>query len=102
MSEQRVFVKRIALVAIAKFITSFRGIFLLPLLTKTIGATYYGIWTQILITLGLLTPFLILNLNSATVRFLSAEKDHKKVAKGIFTVIFFVLGISIFFALILF
>ena len=102
MSEHRIFIKRIALVGIAKFITSFRGLLMLPLLTKTIGVAGYGIWSQILVTVGLLTPFLILNLNSAAVRFLPAEKDNKKVAKGIFTVLFTVLFVGIFFAALLF
>jgi len=102
MSEHRIFIKRITLVGVAKVVTSFRGLLLLPLLTKTIGAAGYGIWSQILVTVGLLTPFAMLSLTSATVRFLPAEKDNKKVAKGIFTVIFTVLFVSIFFALILF
>ena len=102
MSEHRIFIKRITLVGIAKFITNFRGLILLPLLTKTIGVSGYGIWAQILITIGLLTPFAMLGLTSSTARFLPAEKDNKKVAKGIFTVIFTVLFASIFFALILF
>jgi O-antigen/teichoic acid export membrane protein len=102
MSEHRIFIKRIALVGIAKFIISFRGLLLLPLLTKTIGVASYGIWAQILITVGLLVPFIMLGLTSATARFLPAEKDTKKVARGIFTVIFTVLFVSIFFALILF
>ena len=102
MSEHRIFIKRIALVGIAKFITNFRGLILLPLLTKTIGVAGYGIWAQILVTIGLLAPFTILGLTSSAARFLSAEKDNKKTAKGIFTVIFTVLLLSVFFALILF
>src|SRR3989344_4625539 len=102
MSEHRIFIKRIGLVAAAKFITGFRGLLLLPLLSKTIGAAQYGIWSQILITIGLLTPFLMLNLATAAVRFLPAEQDRKKVATGIFTVIFSVLSASIFCAALLF
>ncbi len=102
MSEHRIFIKRIALVGIAKFFTNFRGLVLLPLLTKTIGAAGYGIWAQILITVGLITSFMVLSLTSAPVRFLPAEKDNKKVAKGIFTVIFTILFVSVFFALFLF
>lgn len=92
MSEHRIFIKRIGLVAVAKFITGFRGLLLLPLLSKTIGAAQYGVWSQILITIGLLTPFLMLNLATAAVRFLPAEREAQKVAKGIFTVMFSVLA----------
>ena len=102
MSEYVVFIKRIGLVGITKFITSFRGLILLPILTKTLGAGYYGVWSLILITLGLLTPFVTLSLSSSMVRFLPAEKKKENVAKGIFTVIFTILFISIIFALALF
>ena len=88
MSEHKIFVKRITLVAIVKLVTSFRGLILLPLLTKTVGVVGYGIWSQISVTIGLLSPFIMLNLTASTVRFLAAEQDYKKVAKGIFTVIF--------------
>lgn len=102
MSEHRIFVKRIALVGIARFITGFRGLILLPILAKTLGSVGYGIWAQISVTVGLLVPFIMLNLNSSVVRFLPSEKDNKKIARGVFTVIFTVLLISIFFALVLF
>lgn len=102
MSEYRIFIKRIALVGIAKFIIGFRGLLLLPLLTKTIGVAGYGVWSQILVTVGLLTPFMMLNLSSAMVRFLPAEKNNKKVAEGFFSVIFTVLFVSIVFAFVLF
>ena len=47
-------------------------------------------------------PFVMLGLNSAILRFLSAEKEKKNTAKGIFTVIFTILSVSIIFALFLF
>src|SRR3989344_8200353 len=102
MSEHRIFIKRITLIGLVKLVTSFRGLILLPLLTKAVGVVGYGIWSQISITIGLLSPFIMLNLTASTVRFLTSEQDHKKVAKGIFTVIFTVLFFSIFFAIILF
>jgi len=102
MSENKIFIKRVTLIGVVKFFTSLRGIVFLPLLTKTIGAYGYGIWSQILVTTGLFAPIIMLNLASSTVRFLSAEKDNKKISKGIFTVIFTVLLSGVFFALILF
>ncbi len=102
MSEHRIFFKRIASIGVVKIFTSFRGLIILPLLTKTLGVAYYGVWAQILITIGLLTPLLTLNLATPMVRFLAAEKDTKKTAQGIFTVIFTVLAAAGFFSLILF
>jgi len=102
MSEHATFVKRIALVGIAQFITGSRGLFLLPILAKTLGPAGYGIWSQILITIGFLVPFATLNLSLAMVRFLSAEKIKENTAKGIFTVVFSTLLVGAVLGLILF
>lgn len=101
-AEYTKFIERIGLVGIARFVTNFRGLILLPILTKTLGAAGYGVWSQILVTVGLAMPFVMLGLNSAMVRFLPAEKEKKNTAKGIFTVIFTILFVSIIFALSLF
>lgn len=102
MSEYTLFAKRIGLVGLTKFIGSLRGIILLPVLAKTLGAANYGIWSQILITLGLLMPFVTLSLPSAMVRFLPAEKEKQRLAQGIFTSLFTIFFISLIFALLLF
>lgn len=102
MSEYIVFAKRVSLIGAVKFIGSLRGLILLPILAKTLGAANYGIWAQILITVGLLMSFVMFGLPLAMVRFLPAEKEKKNTAKGIFTVIFTVLFISTIFSLLLF
>jgi len=102
MSEHTILIKRIALVGIAQFITGTRGLFLLPILAKTLGPASYGIWSQVLITIGFLLPFATLNLSLGMVRFLSAEKVKQNTAKGIFTVIFSTLFVGAFFGAVLF
>lgn len=102
MSEHKIFIKRVALVGVVKFITGLRGLILLPILAKTIGTAGYGIWTQILITVGFLVPFATLNLSSSMVRFLSAEKIKENTAKGVFTVIFSILIVGASLGLVLF
>jgi len=102
MSEHITFIGRIGLVGIAKFITSLRGLILLPILAKTLGVVGYGIWAQILVTIGLLISFVTLNLSAGMVRFLPAEKEKRKIARAIFTVIFTVLFVAVVFALVLF
>ncbi len=102
MSENKIFIKRIVIVFASKFITSLRGLILLPLLTKFMGPSNYGIWSQILVTIGIFSPVIMLNLTGSTVRFLSAEKDNKKISQGLFTVFFTTFFVGIFFALALF
>jgi len=82
--EYNIFIKRIGLVGVAQIILSLRGLIILPILTKSLGASGYGILTQILITVSLLQPFVQLGLGTSTVRFLSSKKKEE-IAQGIFT-----------------
>lgn len=102
MSEYNLFTKRVGLVGIVRLITNIRGLILIPILTKTLGAAEYGAWSQILVTVSLAMPFIMLGLPSAMVRFLPSEREKKNVGKGFFTVLFTTLFISMVFALFLF
>ena len=102
MSEYTLFTKRVGLVGITNLIMNLRGLILIPILTKTLGAAEYGAWSQILVTVSLAMPFIMLGLPSAMVRFLPAEREKKNVGKRFFTVVFTILFTSMVFALFLF
>lgn len=87
MSEYTIFAKRIGLVGVAQTIVSLKGLIILPILTKTLGASDYGIWAQILITVSLLQPFIILGLDSSILRFLSS-REKGGIVQGVITVLF--------------
>ena len=59
----------------------------LPILTKTLGPESYGIWSQIIITLNLLTPILMLRLETACVRYLGSQNNKKIVSKTFFSIL---------------
>ena len=67
---------------IAQIVGALKGLILLPILTKTLGAESYGIWALILATISLLMPLALLQLGFAMTRFLAAEKDKEKISKG--------------------
>jgi len=92
----------VGLVGITNLIMNIRGLILIPILTKTLGATGYGAWSQILVTVSLIMPFAMLGLPSAMVRFLPAEREKRNLGKAFFTVAFTILFISMVFALFLF
>ena len=83
MTEYKLFAQRVGLVGITNLIINLRGLVLLPILTKTLGAEGYGIWSQILVTISLLAPFCTLGLSYAILRFLGPEKDKGKISKGL-------------------
>jgi len=101
ISKYSLFAKRIGLVGVAQAVASLQGLILLPIMTKTFGAAGYGIWAQILITILLVQPFIMLGLDSAILRFLSS-KDKKEIGQGFITVLSIVLITGFFASVILF
>ena len=83
MTSYKKFTKDVGLAGIAQIIGALKGLILLPILTKTLGAELYGIWAQILVTISLLMPLALLQLEYAMTRFLTAEEDKTKINKGI-------------------
>lgn len=79
----KLFAQRVGLVGITNLIISMRGLILIPILTKTLGADGYGIWSQIWATVSLLAPFCTLGLSYAILRFLGPEKDKQIIGKGL-------------------
>jgi len=79
----KLFAQRVGLVGVTNLIISMRGLILIPILTKTLGADGYGIWSQIWATISLLAPLCTLGLSYAILRFLSTEKDKGVIGKGL-------------------
>jgi len=101
MKEYTLFARRIGLVGFSQTFTSLRGIITLPILTKILGTTGYGILAQILVTISLLMPFITLGLGASLVRFLPS-KNNKEIVQGILTALSVVFLSGIFFSLLLF
>ena len=102
MTEYKLFAQRVGLVGITNLIFSLRGLILIPILTKTLGADAYGIWSVIMVTISLLSPLALLGLTSAMIRFLAAEKDKRKIQEGFYSVIFVVFFAGLILSLIVF
>jgi len=64
-------------VGISGVLISCFGVLTLPALTKSYGTEQYGVWVQALVTVGLLTPFLNLQLSTAAVRYFAGQTDQK-------------------------
>jgi O-antigen/teichoic acid export membrane protein len=82
MSGYTLLVQRIGLYGLTQIFLSIKGIILIPILTKNLGAYGFGIWAQMLITVSILQPFVQLGLGSAVVRFLASRTRHE-AAEGI-------------------
>jgi O-antigen/teichoic acid export membrane protein len=58
----------------------FISILIIPLLTKTIPQEIYGVWTQMIITAGLLSPILLVGFYTSMVRFLAGNKNNQETS----------------------
>ena len=83
----RKFAKDVVTIGVTSLLQFVIGIVQLPLLTKTLGAHGYGIWTQVNVTRSLIAPFTGLGLGSAMVRFLAAEKNREELQEQFYSVI---------------
>jgi O-antigen/teichoic acid export membrane protein len=93
MTGYKLFAQRVGLIGITNLLVNLRGLILIPILTKTLGAEGYGIWAQAIVTIALITPLVTLGLSSAMIRFLAAERDKKEIQEGFYSsslLIFFV------------
>jgi O-antigen/teichoic acid export membrane protein len=63
----------------------------LPLITKNIDLNKYGIWTQILVTVSLLTPIVLLGLSQSLIRYLASEKNAERTREYFFSSLLFVI-----------
>lgn len=94
MSTYKKFTKYVSLIVLINIAGQLKGIIVLPIITKLLGAADYGIWTQLRVTINLLTPFILLDLPGSIVRFLAAEKDKKEIQEGIYSVLALVASVA--------
>ncbi len=95
MSHYKKFVKDIGVLGFVLAGSRIKGIILLAILTKSLGAESYGIWAQILVTLSLITPVAILGLPYALVRFLPDAKTFKETREHVWSTVLLILGSSL-------
>lgn len=102
MDHFKKFAKDVILIGVAEVIVGLQAFLLLPILTKFLGATDFGIWSQIKITVSLVGGFALLGLDAAIVRFMSGQEDKKKVSKEFISILSISLVATFIFGLIIF
>ena len=101
MSFYQKFTKDVGIIGLTNLIVALRGLVILPVITKLLGVESYGIWTQLIVALSLLTLIATLGLPYTLVRFLAAETDKKEIQNGLWSVLTVVFGVALIIGLIL-
>jgi O-antigen/teichoic acid export membrane protein len=78
------------------------GLFIMPLISKTMGAQGYGIWSQATATVSLILSVTNLGLGTALVRFLASEKSREEIREGFYSVIITLFAVNLIAALLVF
>lgn len=95
MRDFKLFAQRIGLIGLTNLLTSLSGILLVPILTKTLSIEDYGIWAQIMVTIGLVPSIVMLGLPYTMVRFLAGVKKREEVQECFYSITFITLVTSV-------
>jgi O-antigen/teichoic acid export membrane protein len=78
MKQGGLLVKRIGLVGVTNLLVELSGLILLPTLTKNLSIIEYGMWVQIIVTVGLVPAVALLGLPSSMARFMAPAKNKEE------------------------
>ncbi|MDD4651097.1 MAG: oligosaccharide flippase family protein [Methanothrix sp.] len=79
MNHRQLLAKRIGLVALTNLLVELNSLIMLPLLTKNLPVSEYGIWVQISVTIGLVPAVALMGLPYSMVRFLPSAKGKENI-----------------------
>lgn len=96
MSEYKLLAQRIGLIGLANVLVNLSGIFLLPILTKSLPVEDYGVWAQVNVTISLASVVICLGLSASMVRFMAASNSREEIQECFYSILAVVMltGIS--------
>jgi O-antigen/teichoic acid export membrane protein len=72
------FFRGAAYLTLVELVVKARGLIILPLLTKYLGAEQFGIWSQTSVIAATLSPLIVLGTDSAIIRYLPGMSLHQQ------------------------
>jgi len=85
MSEFRLLTQRVGLVGLVGVISALSNMVLLPVLTRNMPLADFGIWSQVNVTLGLISTLMALGLPDAFTRYAAAAKSKSEMQERFYT-----------------
>ena len=89
------FTKDLGIAGVAQLFIKLKGLILIPILIKVIGAYEYGIWARLIVAISLVTLLVTLGLPSSIIRFLAGEKNKQNIQEGFYACLLIVLFTAI-------
>ena len=72
------FWKNASILAFAEILLKAKALIMMPFMTKHLGTVNYGIWSQVMVIVSLLTPLIFLGMDNSLLRFLPGESNEKQ------------------------
>ena len=72
------FWKNAGIMAFAEIFLKLKGLFMMPFMTKYLGAMNYGIWSQVVVIVSLLSPLVFCGMENSLGRFLPGRPIEKQ------------------------
>jgi O-antigen/teichoic acid export membrane protein len=91
ISEFRLFTQRVGLVGLVSVISALSNMVLLPVLTKNMPLADFGIWSQVNVTLGLVSTLMLLGLPDAFTRYAAATTGKAELQERFYAIFFMIL-----------
>jgi len=91
MSNYKLFAQRVGLVGVTNLLLGLSGLILLPVLTKNMSIEDYGVWAQVLVTIGIVPATVMLGLSYTMVRYLPSAKKIINKQEIFYSILFLVL-----------
>lgn len=90
MNQYKTFAQRVGLVGITNLILSLSSIIFLPILTKHLSIEEYGIWAQLMVTVGIVPLAILFGLPYTMTRFLPTLEKKEEIQEIFFSILFVV------------
>ncbi len=87
MNEYKLLVQRIGLIGLANVLVNLSGLFLLPILTKSLPVEDYGIWAQVNVTISLVSSITLLGLSASLLRYMSASSRREDIRECFYSIL---------------
>lgn len=84
------FARDVGIIGIVQIFTNLSNFLILPIITKSLGTYNYGLWSQINLSVSLISSLALMGLSMGLVRFLSSEIDKGIIKETVYSILFFV------------
>ncbi|MCM1987222.1 flippase [Methanococcoides seepicolus] len=91
MAQFHLFTLRVGLVFFTQLILGLQSLILLPILTKNLSIENYGIWAQIMVTIGIIPNIVLFGLPYTMVRYIPALENKEELQETFYSIFSIVL-----------